>query len=62
MATSSITKNFIISGNEQVEKFVAAIDSSEKDKSISSYTPAHTKELRDAKAIKELMRKSHYAK
>lgn len=32
MATSSITKNFIISGNKQAEKFLEALEASEKDK------------------------------
>ena len=31
MATSSITKNFVISGKEQVEMFIAALEASEKD-------------------------------
>lgn len=31
MATSSITKNFIISGNEQIEKFINAVDDSNKE-------------------------------
>lgn len=32
MATSSITKNFVISGQEQVEKFVKAIEESAKNR------------------------------
>ncbi len=32
MATSSITKNFVISGQEQVEMFVAALEASANDK------------------------------
>lgn len=32
MATSSITKNFVISGREQVEKFADAIESSANDR------------------------------
>ena len=35
MATSSITKNFVISGKEQVEMFVNAIEESAKNR------PAH---------------------
>ncbi len=31
MATSSITKNFVISGKEQVEMFIAALEASEKE-------------------------------
>ena len=33
MATSSITKNFVISGKEQVEMFVNAIEESAKNRS-----------------------------
>ena len=32
MATSSITKNFVISGTEQVEMFANAIEESAKDR------------------------------
>lgn len=32
MATSSITRNFVISGKEQVEKFVNAIEESAKNR------------------------------
>lgn len=32
MATSSITKNFVISGQEQVEMFVDALEASANDK------------------------------
>ena len=32
MATSSITKNFVISGQKQVEKFVDAIEASANDR------------------------------
>ena len=31
MATSSVTKNFVISGKEQVEKFANAIEASAND-------------------------------
>ena len=31
MATSSITKNFVISGQEQVEKFIDALEASAND-------------------------------
>lgn len=34
MPTSSITKNFVISGKEQVEKFVDAIEASAKDRPV----------------------------
>ena len=36
MATSSITKNFVISGKEQVEAFADAIEAAANDK-----TPVH---------------------
>ena len=34
MATSSITKNFIISGQKQVEMFVDAIEASAKNRPV----------------------------
>ena len=34
MATSSITKNFVISGREQVEMFVNAIEESAKNRPV----------------------------
>ena len=34
MATSSITKNFVISGKEQVEMFVNAIEESAKNRPV----------------------------
>jgi len=34
MATSSITKNFVISGQEQVEKFIEAIEASAKNRPV----------------------------
>lgn len=53
MATSSITKSFVISGKEQVEKFCDALDASRKfpqNKSNISF-----KELTDSKEIIKLM-------
>lgn len=57
MATSSITKNFVISGKKQVEKFVDAIEKSEQNRpakiSVSS------KELTNTEDIIKLMKKRH---
>lgn len=41
MATSSITKNFVISGQEQVERFVRAIEESAKNRPVR--TPVSAK-------------------
>ena len=41
MATSSITKNFVISGKEQVEMFVNAIEESAKNRPVR--TPVNVK-------------------
>ncbi len=37
MATSSITKNFVISGKEQVEMFVNAIEESAKNRPVRNH-------------------------
>lgn len=55
MATSSITKNFVISGQEQVEKFIAALEASANDKTPRVQVAA--RELTDPEEIAELMRK-----
>lgn len=59
MATSSITKNFIVSGTEQVEKFADAIEESYQE---SLNRPKHGdslryRELRDPDEIKKFMEK-----
>ena len=40
MATSSITKNFFISGQKQVEMFVDAIESSANNRPVRTPVPA----------------------
>lgn len=64
MATSSITKNFIISDEKQIELFANAIEESYEESLRTSQSAASIKfrELRDADEIKEIMekwRKSH---
>ena len=63
MPTGSITKNFVVSGKEQVEKFANAIEESyqesltrEKDSSL------RITHLRDAAAVKEFLEKRGYKK
>ena len=55
MATSSITHNFVISGDEAVQRFIDALDASEKDPSPKRELPY--KELTDKQEIAELMAK-----
>ena len=45
MATSSITKNFVISGKEQVEMFVNAIEESAKNRPV--HIPVAASEITD---------------
>lgn len=54
MATSSITKNFVISGQEQVEKFIEAIEASAKDRPVR--TPVAYHEITDEAELVEFMR------
>ena len=54
MATSSITKNFVISGKEQVEMFVNAIEESAKNRPVR--TPVSVKFIRGEEELRELMR------
>lgn len=58
MATSSITKNFVVSGQRQVEKFANAIEESYQE----SLHRAQTKNIRityltDTEEIKKFMEK-----
>ena len=63
MPTESITKNFIVSGEEQVEKFANAIEESYQEsltrKKDSSLRITH---LRDAVEVKEFLEKRGYKK
>lgn len=55
MATSSITKNFVISGKKQAETFVAAIEASDKYRPTRISVAA--KELTTTDDILHLMNK-----
>ena len=55
MATSSITRNFVISGQKQVEMFVDAIEASANNRPIR--IPVAAKELTEDNDIIELMEK-----
>ena len=55
MATSSITKNFVVSGERQVEKFANAIEAS-----ATSVTPSSrvaVTQLRGSREIKQFLAK-----
>ena len=54
MATSSITKNFVISGKEQVEMFVNAIEESAKNRPVQTSVAA--REIKGEYELRELMR------
>ena len=54
MATSSITKNFVISGREQVEMFVNAIEESAKNR--PAHIPVAAKEIKRESELREMMR------
>ena len=55
MATSSITKNFVISGKEQVEMFADAIEASANDH--TPYEKVNATFLTDPKDIAKFMEK-----
>jgi hypothetical protein len=55
MATSSITKNFVISGKEQVEKFADAIESSANNRPVR--IPVSAREITDEEELIEFMEK-----
>ena len=59
MATSSITKNFVVSGAKQVEMFANAIEESYQESlgRPQSTTSVKYRELRDPDEIKRLMEK-----
>ena len=58
MATSSITKNFVVSGERQVEMFANAIDESYKESVNRTQAPdLGITHLRGSEAIKEFMAK-----
>ncbi len=53
MATSSITKNFVISGKEQVEMFVNAIEESAKNRPVR--TPVAARFVKDEAELIEFL-------
>lgn len=55
MATSSITKNFIISGQKQVERFVDAIEASAKNRPVR--VPVSAREITDETELIQLIDK-----
>ena len=55
MATSSITKNFVVSGGRQVEKFANAIEASATSKTPVSRVAV--KQLRGTSEIKQFLAK-----
>lgn len=58
MATSSITKNFIVSGEEQVEMFANAIEESFQESLENVQTPdLKVRHLHGADEIKKFMQK-----
>ncbi len=54
MATSSITKNFVVAGKEQVEKFVNAIEESAQNRPVR--TPVNVKFIETESELREFMR------
>ncbi|MCI8694423.1 MAG: hypothetical protein HFH91_17280 [Lachnospiraceae bacterium] len=54
MATSSITKNFVISGKEQVELFVNALEESARNRPV--HIPVDAREITDEAELVEFMR------
>lgn len=54
MATSSITKNFVISGQKQVEMFVDAIEASAKNRPVQPSVDVTF--IRGEKELRELMK------
>ena len=60
MATSSITKNFVISGREQVEMFADAIEASANDRPVR--IPVAAKEIKgeaELRAFMEMRKKAN---
>lgn len=59
MATSSITKSFVISGKEQVEKFVNALEESERNRPVRA--PADVKWIRGEEELRQFIRERNAA-
>ncbi len=54
MATSSITRSFVISGKEQVEMFVNAIEESAKNRPVD--IPVAAREIRGEAELRKFMK------
>ncbi len=54
MATSSITKNFVISEKKQVEMFINAIEESAQNR--PAHIPVAAKEIKGETELREMMR------
>lgn len=54
MAASSIKKNFVIFGKEQVEMFINAIEESAKNRPV--HIPVAAREIRGEPELREMMR------
>jgi hypothetical protein len=64
LATSSITKNFVVSGAEQVEKFANAIEESyqeslKKSNKTNSFSYKELREPDEIKKFTEKWKKAH---
>jgi len=53
MATSSITKNFVISGEEQAKRFIEAIEASAKNRPVR--TPVAYHEIKGKEELSKFM-------
>lgn len=54
MATSSITKDFVISDDKQVEIFINAIEKSMNSR--FNYTPTSMKQIKDKNELRDFMK------
>lgn len=57
MATSSITKSFVITGHEQVEMFANAIEASYQESRTRTENDVKYRELKDPVEINNFMKK-----
>ena len=57
MATSSITKSFVITGREQVEMFANAIEASYQESLTTTENDVKYRELKDPVEINNFMKK-----
>ena len=55
MAASSITKNFIISGQKQVERFIDAVESSANNRPVR--VPVAAREIKGEVELRKFMKK-----